>query len=513
MALNVRSLVTRLLIPLHRWLGIVIGLVVVLWFASGIAMIYVGGMPELTPRTRLDHLDALDFSRVRLTPAQAAQQLAEGAAEPGTPVLLTVLERPAYRFPAAGATIFADDGARLEPVDEPAARAVAQRFLRGAAPSLRLVRSLDSPDQWTLSLRRAMPLYKYAAEDASGTELYVSPATGEVVQLTTRRDRSLAWIATIPHWLYFSSLRQNQPLWYRLVVWLSGLACVLAVLGLALAFTQWRRSRPLDLKRSIPYRGGMRWHYITGALFGVFALTWAFSGLLSMEPFAWTNVPELEVRADALSGGRPELERYRDIDMARLAALAAPRVIKELTFRRIHGEHYLSLRTSAAGSEAMPRERAHEPYATGGRGRDDAILVEAATLARRDSLFEPDTILERLRTALPDVPIVSHEMLSDYDDYYYSRSGQLPLPVLRVKLADPLQTWLYVETQTSQLIGNVHRYSRLERWLYNGLHSLDFRFWYSRRPLWDLAMLTLLLGGLAGSSLGLFYGVRSLIRD
>ena len=107
MALNVRSLATRLLIPLHRWLGIVIGLVVVLWFASGIAMIYVGGMPELTPRTRLDHLDALDLSRVRLTPAQAAQQLAQDGGAPGTPILLTVLERPAYRFPAAGATIFA----------------------------------------------------------------------------------------------------------------------------------------------------------------------------------------------------------------------------------------------------------------------------------------------------------------------------------------------------------------------------------------------------------------------
>jgi hypothetical protein len=123
-----------------------------------------------------------------------------------------------------------------------------------------------------------------------------------------------------------------------------------------------------------------------------------------------------------------------------------------------------------------------------------------------------NAILESLVTALPDVPVVSHELLHDYDDYYYSRGGHAPLPVLRVKLGDPIETWLYIETRTSQLVANVHRYSRIERWLYNGLHSLDFRFWYSKRPLWDLAMLTLLLGGLVGSSFGTYCGIRRLVR-
>ena len=58
----------------------------------------------------------------------------------------------------------------------------------------------------------------------------------------------------------------------------------------------------------------------------------------------------------------------------------------------------------------------------------------------------------------------------------------------------------------------MHRYSRVERWLYNGLHSLDFAFWYNRRPLWDVAMIVLLLGGLTTSSLGLFLGIRRLRR-
>jgi hypothetical protein len=141
------------------------------------------------------------------------------------------------------------------------------------------------------------------------------------------------------------------------------------------------------------------------------------------------------------------------------------------------------------------------------------MLVHAATLERRDAPFGDDDLLARLRTALPDgVPVAGHELLRDYDDYYYSRRREAPLPVLRVKLGDPLKTWLYVDPRNSRVVANVHRYSRVERWLYNGLHSLDFRFWYSKRPLWDVVMITLLLGGLAASSIGLYYGARRLVR-
>ena len=36
----------------------------------------------------------------------------------------------------------------------------------------------------------------------------------------------------------------------------------------------------------------------------------------------------------------------------------------------------------------------------------------------------------------------------------------------------------------------------LNRWLYHGLHSLDFPFLYYRRPLWDVVVIALSLGGL-----------------
>jgi hypothetical protein len=34
----------------HRYLGIALGLLVIMWFATGITMMYAGGMPVLTPQ-------------------------------------------------------------------------------------------------------------------------------------------------------------------------------------------------------------------------------------------------------------------------------------------------------------------------------------------------------------------------------------------------------------------------------------------------------------------------------
>ncbi len=42
-------LLRRFLVLSHRYLGIALSLLFVMWFASGIVMIYAGGMPQLSP--------------------------------------------------------------------------------------------------------------------------------------------------------------------------------------------------------------------------------------------------------------------------------------------------------------------------------------------------------------------------------------------------------------------------------------------------------------------------------
>jgi hypothetical protein len=158
-------------------------------------------------------------------------------------------------------------------------------------------------------------------------------------------------------------------------------------------------------------------------------------------------------------------------------------------------------------------ERLHQPYYITGRAEADRLLVRADTLQIRREPFTADSLVARLHAALPDVPIVERQLITEYDSYYYSRQGLTPLPVLRVKFADPSETWFYIDPSTSTMLSQVTRLSRVERWLYNGLHSFDFPVFYDMRPLWDITMIVLLLGGLATSSIGLGLGFARVARN
>jgi PepSY-associated TM region len=502
----------RLLILSHRYLGIPLSLLFMLWFITGIAMIYVGGMPSLSAQARLERLPELDLAAVRHTPANAAARAASGF---GRATLTTVLDRPAYRFasPYGAATVFADSGDPLDEIDVDAARNVAATFLHVAASDVEFLRTVERADQWTLQLSRDLPLHKFAVTDGAGTEVYVSPYTADVRLVTTTRTRTLAWIATIPHWFYITPLRSNQPAWYWTVVGASALGCLLAILGLVLGITQFHKSAPFRWSSAVRYQGGMRWHYISGIVFGVFALTWVFSGLLSMEPFDWSNAESLEIGQDALTGGPVELEQFPLLAAEPWAALLQGRTLKELEYRRIDdAPYYLARYTGAATEPNPPRERLHQPYGIAGRGAPQHLLVDARALSIKTEPFAADNLLARLGAAAPAAAIVTHELLTDYDSYYYSRNRQAPLPVLRVKFDDPLQTWVYVDPALGEIVAAIHRLHRVERWLYNGLHSLDFGFWYDRRPLWDIGMILLSLGALVSSSIGLWFGLKRLRR-
>jgi len=192
-------------------------------------------------------------------------------------------------------------------------------------------------------------------------------------------------------------------------------------------------------------------------------------------------------------------------------------VIKEVELTRIQDEPFYVVRL---GFDAKPvrRERLHQPYPITGRVEQDRLLVSAATMSVKRGPFSTESIVERLKAAAPGVRVVEQTVLTEYDSYYYSRRNQTPLPVVRVKFDDSAATWAYVDPSMSQLLATVHRLNRVERWLYNGLHSLDFKFWYWS-PAWDVGVILLCLGGLASSAIGtvmgfgrVWRGVRNAVR-
>ena len=88
----------KVLIYTHRWVGIVLTLVFVAWFFSGIVFMYVG-MPTLPAEERLLRMQPLDLTQVRITPAEAATRA--GMTSPSR-VRVAMLEgRPVYRLQSA----------------------------------------------------------------------------------------------------------------------------------------------------------------------------------------------------------------------------------------------------------------------------------------------------------------------------------------------------------------------------------------------------------------------------
>jgi uncharacterized iron-regulated membrane protein len=111
-------------------------------------------------------------------------------------------------------------------------------------------------------------------------------------------------------------------------------------------------------------------------------------------------------------------------------------------------------------------------------------------------------LLHAIGAVRPGAPLAVDTLTSD-DSYHYSHHNTAVLPVLRARFALAAGDTFYVDPAQGQLVGYADRNSRWNRWLFNGLHQLDF---VRVRPVWDVTVITLcLLGGtatLAGVVLG-----------
>jgi uncharacterized iron-regulated membrane protein len=477
----------------HRWLGIAGCLLFLLWFVSGIAMMYVR-MPEVTAAERLAHLAVIEGSLINFSVADAAAVSGASAAS----VQVTMLgSRPVYRFGGrTPSTVFADTGQRLENVSGDEALALAHSFAPGSASTVRAIGLASEPDQWMLQSRAHLPAHQIALGDAAGTEIYVSTMTGEVVMETTARERFWAYIGPVAHWLYLPVLRRNGPLWTDVIIWSSSAGCVLCILGLVAGLVRFSPRRRFSLRggRTMsPYAGWLKWHHYAGLIFGVFTFTWTFSGLLSMDPFP------------SLSSGGPTSDQRRAVsgtpsgpdalttEAIRSAVTSARSALqpKELSLIRFRGRQYW------LASESPARH----------------VLVDAAHPDGPPFPRFEDAALEAVgREAMPGAQIVDATWLAAYDDYYYDRDGVRSLPVLRVRYDDPQQTWIYLDPGRGALALVVRPPDRLNRWLYHGLHSLDFPFLYSSRPAWDVLVIALSLGGIVGVASSLVPTWRRLRR-
>jgi hypothetical protein len=115
------------------------------------------------------------------------------------------------------------------------------------------------------------------------------------------------------------------------------------------------------------------------------------------------------------------------------------------------------------------------------------------------------------KTVAPD-SLASVRLLHDYDAYYLDRHHPRPLPVVLVSLNDALHTRYYIDPKTARVVGSYSSRAWMERWLYYGLHSFNFPWLYKYRPLWDIVVISFMLGGTALSVTSLILAWRLLRR-
>jgi hypothetical protein len=465
---------------IHRILGITVGILMLVWFLSGLVMMYVG-YPGLSEAERMRALAPISWQDC----CSFGEGLLDESREVTRAQVETHLGRPTLRLRRPGRPDARIDLSRgtFVVIDPDIARRVASET------AARIIGSQASPvaqetimtDQWTIGrYGRDLPLHRIDFDDLERSSLYVSGTSGQLVLRTTATQRFWNWLGSVPHWIYFTVLRSDGLLWSQIVVWAAVLGSVLTVLGIGLGLTQLRRHR------LSPYRGWLRWHHLAGLAFGLTTLSFVVSGLISMNPWGF-----LQSRGSGegarLSGPPPNFALLRaSLDLIR--ANGEPDIVSLLVAPFDGQLHWLA-------------------------SRADGTVTRLDARGRSESISPDDLERAAQRLAGRNRPVAEQGLIWSEDAYYFAPRDPFVLPVYRIILGDDEQTRYYVDPTTGALLLRADANGRLHRWLFGAMHRLDFAQSMRQRPFWDLAMWALLLGGAVLSATGCWLAIRSVRQD
>lgn len=407
--MTLRSTAKRWTYLVHRWLGIGGCLLMLLWFVSGMVMLFIG-YPKLTPGERLAALpvlgDARDLQGLSVLPAVVQ-------AEPEVVALTTLRGEPAYvvRNGSNVGAWSAVTGQALLPVSAQRAEASAAQFAGGQAF---VGATRVDEDRWTHSraLDAHRPLYRVEVGGAQPGDVYVSSHTGEVVQdaphVQQRWNYAGAWL----HWLYFLRMQSVDPVWTWVVIVLSALCTVAAISGIVVGVWRWRFRGHYRTGAKTPYvEPWMRWHHLIGLVAAAFIFTWIFSGLMSMNPLGVFSSTREAIDSGRYRGGTVAVDGALGEPAALLAAVDDARFKPvEIQWRRIDGELFAVLLD----------------------GQGETRIVSGSDGHLQVARLLPAAWLQQKVRALSDAPVQGYWVQLAADAYFctgsHERRSGTPLP-------------------------------------------------------------------------------------
>jgi hypothetical protein len=413
-----------------------------MWFTTGIVMHFVP-FPALTEMERVAGLGAIDPASLRSTPSAA---VAASKIPDATRVrLIKRSDGPVYLV--RGATgVRAIHDSDLSPagvLSERIALAIAidHAARREIATAAATFVELADFDQWTVSngLDSHRPLFRIALNDEAATELYVSSATGEIVRDTNSHERRWNYVGSVMHWIYPTVLRRSWAAWDSVVWTLSLFALISALSGAALGIL---RASLKQWHVTSPYRGWHAWHHWLGLGSTIFLLTWIFSGWLSMDHGRLFSTGRLNATESAAFG----IPSSWDALSARETGIAAAPAL-EIEWFQFGGHTYRRARMSSDTQHLS---------APGTIPANDHAFLEPLDLA---------PLAEKLgRNCSPAITV-------QHGDDYPQPSAMPGAPTYRIVCGD---TWFNVDGSNGETLEKLDASRRAYRWLYQGLHTLDF---------------------------------------
>lgn len=474
------NIATRLNLSLHRVTGTIIAIFFMMWFVTGLVLIY-HDFPRLSDREVYSHMDVLpDSIAVPAGLPQGLESLALKQFQGQTLVSYSTADTTAVQTLS---------GLAAAPVDFSTAMAVARKW--GDAPISR-VDTLHERDQWIMYSRykREMPIYKFHFDNSERSQLYVASRSAKPLQLTDRTSRAWAWAGAIPHKLYLPCIRGDVDRW-KFWITVGALFCLVAsVTGLIAALVAWRRVHRATGRWKNPYKKRLlRIHFTFGLIFAIPLIAWSISGYFSMQRVPRWLVPmhgDYFMDYDTMWGeGMLNLEVYKlDVEKVREAFPD----LKSLSFTRFGTQPVYEAVTG-----------------------DTLRRLDASTGKVKPLLISESTIMEGLRRMHGDSVAISLEKLNSYDSHYYSVMGRSPLPVYRAKIGDSDGTLYYIDPRDGH-VSFLNHNKLWRKYLFSGIHYLNLRCFAGHEFWWQICLWIVCVAGGVYCFLSCILGVKYIRR-
>lgn len=477
-------MVKKILYSIHRILGTVLSILFLVWFLSGFVMIY-HTFPKVANKDKYAHMSPLQH--VTTCKDSALSHFADSTILnlnlkkfAQTPVFELRTQSNLYKIAADTNSLY---------IPQLSYNQLEQYAAQWSQSPIIRIDTLRELDQWIPfgRLKKEFPIYKFYFGDKEEHQLYVSSASGEPLQFTSKDSRFWAWIGAIPHWVYFTSLRQDGAKWTSTVIWLSGLGCIMCITGIIIGIwvyvNQYRRKKKLQT----PYRKfAYKWHHILGFVFGFFVFMFTFSGMMSLVdvPQWLVKTHDSTIQRKLYSPQKIKLDNYT-LDLRKVLE-AYPQQVK-------------SIEWAAFGTKPIYKVVANNRL----------ITIDASSQEVKLLLLNKSEIEAYLSSSHAEEVKVS--LMEEYDNYYVGLSGHLPLPVYKAEVNDSDNSTYYIKPKNGT-VRYFNTNSRVHKWMYQGLHSFKIKSLVDRPVLWNIIMWTTMLGGTIVSITGVWLGFKYIKR-